>query len=120
MRLIKGRKWGPILSAVKHYCPRAVATALEVAWMHFAAMVDNTYMPMPPQALLEQFATAASRLRHALAKLGAKPTVWGHIWTVHLPQYLERWRTLYPFLCHGVEGCHKLFKADLRLTTGAQ
>lgn len=52
--------------------------------------------------------------------LDAPVTVWSHIWTVHMPQYLEHWGTLWPFLCHGVEGRHRIFKQDLRCSTGTQ
>ena len=37
-----------------------------------------------------------------------------------MPQFLRRWGTLYPFLCHGVEGRHRFFKADLHLSCGSQ
>ena len=39
---------------------------------------------------------------------------------IHLPEYLRHWDTVYPFLCHGVEGRHRFFKLDLHLSTGSQ
>ena len=39
---------------------------------------------------------------------------------MHVPQFLAKWGTLYPFVCHGVEGKHRVFKADIRLSTGNQ
>ena len=37
-----------------------------------------------------------------------------------LRKHLRKWGTLYPFLCHGVEGRHRYFKADIHLSCGSQ
>ena len=69
---------------------------------------------------VQNFARAAVHLRQVLGKLGAPATTWAHVFCVHLPEFLEKWGTVYPFLCHGVEGRHRFFKADIHLSCGAQ
>jgi hypothetical protein len=83
-------------------------------------MVTIVYTAMPTDAQVVRFQEFATDLRMRCKVLKAPATIWGHVWTVHLPQYLRRWRTLYPFVCHGVEGKHRVFKADLQLSAGNQ
>ena len=64
------------------------------------------------------YGMVATMLRADLRDLGAPATVWCHVWTCHLPEFLLKWGTLYPFVCHGVEGKHRIFKQDLKNTLG--
>lgn len=81
-------------------------------------MVNIAYMQTPDAPSRSAFRHSAIALRHHLATVGAQGTPWGHIWTVHLPDFLDTWGTLYPFICHPIEGFHRFLKADLRLTYG--
>lgn len=83
-------------------------------------MADICYMPSPTPVHIANFREAASDLRKQLARIGAPATTWSHVFLVHLPQFLAKWGTLFPFLCHGVEGRHRFFKQDIHLSTGAQ
>ena len=52
--------------------------------------------------------------------LEAKGTPWSHVWTVHVPQFLHSWGTLFPFLCHGLEGRWRPLKKEIKLSTHGQ
>lgn len=95
-------------------------------------MVNVCYTQMPTKDQIGEFAVAAFGLRKAMKRLAVRCTPWGHIWSVHVPrsgthrrmgscpQFLAQWGTMFPFLCHGVEGKHRWFKHDLRCSTGNQ
>ena len=100
--------------------PAAPLKHLEMAFLCMTSMVDIAYTVAPTPEQVRAFGVSATEMRWRLARLGAPSTVWGHVWTVHMAQFLERWGTLWPFLCHGVEGRHKPFKRELRMSTGAQ
>ena len=42
------------------------------------------------------------------------------MWTCHVPQVLTRWGTMYPFLCHGLEGRWRSLRAEIKLSTHGQ
>ena len=42
------------------------------------------------------------------------------MWTCHVPQFLTRWGTLYPFVCHGLEGRWRSLKAEIKLSMHGQ
>ena len=93
---------------------------IEAAFIDMCGMVAIAYTLVARDDQKAKMQELALDLRLRLRRLKAKPTVWGHIWTVHVPQFLIKWGTLYPFVCHGVEGKHRVFKADLRLSSGNQ
>ena len=85
----------------------------EAAFIDMCGMVAIAYTLEARDDQIAKMQELALDLRLRLRRLKAKATVWGHIWTVHIPQFLSKWGTLYPFVCHGVEGKHRVFKADL-------
>lgn len=112
--------FGQLLTELQGHLGNYLCMALEAAMVDMRMMVNIVYTKLPSEADVERFAQCALDLRQRLAYLKAPATIWGHVWTGHLPQFLRRWRTLYPFVCHGVEGKHRVFKADLQLSAGNQ
>ena len=68
----------------------------------------------------KRFCTAASQFGALLSTMDGKGTVWGHVWVAHGSQFLTTWGTLYPFLCHGVEGRHRWLKREVALSARGQ
>ena len=79
--------------------PVATHKLLSAMFEHTATMLKVAYNPKPSATDIVNVSQAASNLRKILHALQAKGTVWGHVWTCHVPQFLTRWGTLYPFLC---------------------
>ena len=86
------------------------------------AMLDVAYKRKPTANDINCLVTAASHLRTVWALLEApgQGTPWGHVWTTHLPHFLQRWGTLLPFLCHGFEGRWRDLKKEITLSTHGQ
>ena len=75
------------------------------------------------QPIAEQIAgacDAAHMLRKVLHALDAPCTLWMHVWICHVPQFLNEWSTLEPFLCHGFEGRWRDLKVEIKLSTHGQ
>ena len=90
---------------------------LHAMFVHTGTMVNVAYTPKPTASDIQCATRAAQALRKVLATLEAPATPWGHIWTVHVPQFLLRWGTLFPFLCHGLEGRWSPLKTEIKLCT---
>ena len=100
--------------------PVATHKLLSAMFEHAATMLKVAYNPKPSATDIVYVSQAASNLRKILHALQAKGTVWGHVWTCHVSQFLTRWGTLYPFLCHGLEGRWRSLKAEIKLSTHGQ
>ena len=87
---------------------------LHAMFIHTGTMVNVAYTPKPTASDIQCATRAAQALRKVLATLEAPATPWGHIWTVHVPQFLLRWGTLFPFLCHGLEGRWSPLKTEIK------
>jgi hypothetical protein len=109
-----------LLVKLDSYLSNNVCLAIHVAMTDMKAMVNVVYTPLPTAEDIARFKVLADDLRARLAYLRAPTTIWGHVLSVHTPQFLSRWRTLYPFVCRGVEGKPRVFKADLQLSAGNQ
>ena len=96
MHLFKERSYSLLLDAVTAQCDATTADVFEHAWAMMQLMVDAFYEPRPKAEIVDRVDFAARELRQALADLAAPRTVWSHIWTIHLPEYLRHWGTLYP------------------------
>jgi hypothetical protein len=112
--------FGQLLTELQGHLGNNACMALQAAMVDMKLMVNVVYTKLPSEAEVVRFEQCALDLRQRLAYLKAPTTIWGHVWTGHLPQFLRRWRTLFPFVCHGVEGKHRVFKADLQLSAGNQ
>lgn len=120
LRYFEQSSFTQLLVALEAYVPNTVHLTLHVAFTDMKAMVAIVYTPKPSDTDIDRYLELANDLRQRLAYLRAPTTVWGHVWTIHTPQFLHRWRTLYPFVCHGVEGKHRVFKEDLQNSAGNQ
>jgi hypothetical protein len=112
--------FGQLLTVIRALLPAATCMNVEAAMQDLKNMVAIVYTPLPSEAETLRFEALSNDLRLRCKVLKAPTTVWGHVWTVHLPQFLRRWKSLYPFVCHGVEGKHRVFKADLQMSAGNQ
>ena len=83
-------------------------------------MVKMAYTPHLKGKDIIDFLSAAKHLRNVLHALDTSGTVWGHVWACHTPQFLVRSGTLYPFLCHGLEGRWRDLKFEIKLGTHGQ
>lgn len=113
-------RFAAMLEALKYHITSRKWLTFQAIMSDMQGMLGIAYTAEPSLAQVNNFKLMADDLRGRLAYLHAPVTVWGHIWTVHLPQFLARWGSLFPFVCHGVEGKHRVFKADLQLSTGNQ
>lgn len=109
-----------LMTELHNHLAAGPCMAVEAAMQDLKNMVCIVYTKNPTTGDIRRFADCAVDLRARLQYLKAPTTIWGHVWTIHLPQFLALWGTLYPFVCHGVEGKHRVFKADLQLSTGNQ
>ena len=83
-------------------------------------MVTIAFKRSPSATQASMYGDRARQLRAIFEALNATTTPWGHVWTVHMPQFIRKWGTLFPFACQGVENRHRHFKVDLRLSAGNQ
>ena len=97
---------------------------LDSLFAHTATIVEVAYTPKPDENDIVRVETAAAmsrRIFHALAtNVGVDSTPWGHVWTCHVPQFLRTWGTLYPFLCHGLEGRWRMLKVEVKHSSHGQ
>ena len=96
------------------------ADLLRAMFAHTKTMLDVVYTQKPKAVQINSVVTAAQKLRDLLHLFDAPATPWGHVWTCHVPQYLQELGTLFPFLCHGFEGRWRQLKTDIKLSTHGQ
>jgi hypothetical protein len=99
---------------------KAKVAHLREAFICLAIMVDALYVKKPSEEEIANVQRKGSEMREHMRLLGGDATPWGHIWTIHVPQFLWKWGTMLPFVAHGLEGRHKAFKQDVRLSCGGQ
>ena len=101
----------------RYTCNHSVRALLS----HCDTMYSVSYTRKPvSKEHQKRFCTAASQFGALLSTMDGKGTVWGHIWVAHASQFLTTWGTLYPFLCHGVEGRHRWLKREVALSARGQ
>ena len=83
-------------------------------------MLQVAYAEHPTDAEIAAACKGTTQLRKILHQLEAPTTPWAHVWTCHVPQFLQTWRTLYPFLCHGFEGRWRDLKGEIKHSTHGQ
>lgn len=97
---------------------------LDALFAHTATIVEVAYTPKPRDGDINRVESAAAtsrRILYALAThIGVDSTPWAHVWTCHVPQFLRMWGTLYPFLCHGLEGRWRMLKVEVKHSTHGQ
>ena len=120
LRYLRQGRFKEMLTAIEGKITPGRHENLKQAYLGLAGMVRVAYLQQPSTHDVQLFEDLAKDLRGRLGLLKATGTTWGHIWTVHMPQFLRRWGSIWPFVCHGVEGKHRVFKADLRLSAGNQ
>ena len=98
----------------KHYQKADLLRAMPA---HTKTMLDVVYTQKPKAVQINSVVTAAQKLRDLLHLFDAPATPWGHVWTCHVPQYLQELGTPFPFLCHGFEGRWRQLKTDIKLST---
>ena len=129
LKFYEKRLYTPIVDMMRQHCKtvtridnRDVETADLVMSMFTLThrMLRVAYKPKPSAEDISGACDAATSLRKVLHALDAPCTPWMHVWTCHVPQFLRRWGTLEPFLCHGFEGRWRDLKAEIKLSTHGQ
>ena len=123
------RLYNPIVDMLRQHCKTATRIdKRDVQTMDLVmSMITLThrrlrvaYKPKPSAEDISGACDAATSLRKVLHALDAPCAPWMHVWTCHVPQFLRRWGTLEPFLCHGFEGRWRDLKAEIKLSTHGQ
>ena len=120
LAFFRSRKWLDVLTVLQANVSADVVRGFRGAFGAMTTMLDIAYDPMPPAADRVRFAEAAATQRQAMQQLGCRCTPWVHVWLGHLRHFLDHWRTLYPFIGHGVESRHRLLKREISRSTCGQ
>ena len=129
LKFYSARLYNPLLDNLRHHCKlvkriddKDVLVA-DLVMSMFTLTHRMLIVAYPDKPSAEQIASACDAgrmLRKVLHALDAPCTPWMHVWTCHVPQFLQQWGALEPSLCHGFEGRWRDLKVEIKHSTHGQ